>query len=87
MYDLISKTVRDRFEVEGRVAALTSMGRMQAWVVGAMPLAVGLALNFMRPDLMEPMLASNFGKALVLAVVVMEVVGVWIIRRVVDIEV
>lgn len=86
MYDTISKTVRDRFEVQGRVTALTALGRMQGWVVGAMPVLVGLALNFIRPDLMEPMLASNFGKGLVLCVIGLELMGIWLMRRVVDIE-
>lgn len=86
MFDTISKTVRDRFEVEGRVRALTAMGRLQGWVVGAMPLAVGLAMNFIRPDLMQPMLESNFGKGLVLTVVAMEILGIWLMRRVVAID-
>jgi tight adherence protein B len=86
IYDTISKTVRDRFEVQGRIDALTAMGRMQGWVVGAMPVVVGLALNFIRPDLMAPMLASNFGKGLVLCVIGMELLGIWLMRRVVDID-
>jgi tight adherence protein B len=86
MFDTISKTVRDRFEIEGRIGALTAMGRMQGWVVGAMPVLVGLAFNFIRPDLMEPMLRSNFGKGLVLTVIGMESLGIWLMRRVVDID-
>lgn len=87
MYETIATTVRDRFRIEGRVAALTAMGRMQAWVIGAMPLLMGVVFNFMRPDLMEPMLASNFGKGLVAAVIVMEALGMAMIRRIVDIDV
>ena len=30
-----------------------------------MPLILGLVLNFMRPDLMEPMLKSTFGYVLI----------------------
>lgn len=86
MFDTISKTVRDRFEIEGRIGALTAMGRLQGWVVGAMPLLVGLAFNFIRPDLVEPMLRSNFGKGLVLAVIGMEALGIWLMRRIVEID-
>jgi tight adherence protein B len=87
MYDTISTTIRDRFQIEGRVHALTSMGRMQGWVVGAMPLVMGLVFNFLRPDLMEPMLDSNFGVGLIIAIIVMEVLGMLMIRRIVDIDV
>lgn len=86
MYEIIAKTVRERFEVEGRVRSLTAMGRMQAWVVGAMPLVVGLVFNAIRPDLMGPMLESSFGKVLVALVVALELAGIWLVRRMVDIE-
>jgi tight adherence protein B len=87
MYDIISSTIRERFRLEGRIRALTAQGKLQGWVVGAMPLALGLVLNMMRPDLMEPMLHSTFGYTLLLLVLVMEIVGVWMIRKIVAIDV
>jgi len=87
MYDIISTTIRERFRLEGRIRALTSQGKMQGWIVGSMPVILGLILNYMRPDLMGPMLASNFGKALVAVVIVMEVLGIWMIRKIVAIDI
>jgi tight adherence protein B len=86
MYDIISATIRERFRLEGRIRSLTSQGKMQGWVVGAMPLLLGLVLNYMRPDLMKPMLKSNFGIGLVLAIIVMEVLGILMIRKIVNID-
>lgn len=87
MYDIISGTIRERFRLEGRIRALTAQGKLQGWVVGAMPLLLGLVLNLMRPDLMEPMLHSAFGYALVAMVIAMEAVGIFLIRRIVAIDV
>jgi len=87
MYDIISATIRERFRLEGRIRALTSQGKLQGWVVGAMPLALGMVLNFMRPDLMEPMLKSTFGYVLIALIIVLEVIGIWMIRRIVAIDV
>ncbi len=87
MYDIISGTIRERFRLEGRIRALTAQGKLQGWVVGAMPLILGLVLNMMRPDLMEPMLHSNFGYALIAIVIVMEAIGIFMIRRIVAIDV
>jgi tight adherence protein B len=87
MYDIISTTIRERFRLEGRIRALTSQGKLQGWVVGSMPLALGLVLNYMRPDLMEPMLQSTFGYALIASVLVMEALGIFMIRRIVAIDV
>ena len=87
MYDIISSTIRERFRLEGRIRALTSQGKMQGWVVGSMPIILGLILNYMRPDLMEPMLHSWFGYGLITTVIVMEIIGIWMIRRIVAIDI
>ncbi len=87
MYDIISATIRERFRLEGRIAALTAQGKMQGWVVALMPLALGAFLYYYRPDLMIPMLASNFGKILVGAIILMEILGMLMIRKIVNIDV
>ncbi len=87
MYDIISNTIRERFRLQGRIRALTSQGKMQGWVVGSMPLGLGLILNYMRPDLMKPMLHSWFGYGLITAVIVLEVIGIWMIRKIVAIDI
>jgi tight adherence protein B len=87
MYDIISSTIRERFRLEGRIRALTAQGKLQGWIVGSMPLALALILNYMRPDLMEPMLHSSFGYALIATVIIMEIIGIIMIRRIVNIDV
>ena len=87
MYDIISATIRERFRLEGRIRALTSQGKMQGWVVGSMPIGLGLILNYMRPDLMEPMLNSWFGYGLVATVILLEAIGIFMIRRIVAIDI
>ncbi|MCA9666256.1 MAG: type II secretion system F family protein [Myxococcales bacterium] len=87
MFDIISTTIRERFRLEGRIRALTAQGKLQGWIVGLMPLALGLILNYMRPDLMQPMLHSKFGYALIATILVMEVIGMVMIRRIVAIDV
>ena len=65
MFETISSTIRERFRLEGKIDAITAQGKLQGWVVAAMPLILGLVLNYMRPDLMEPMLDHWFGYVLV----------------------
>jgi len=60
---------------------------MQGWVVASMPVVLGFVLNFLRPDLMEPMLDHWFGYVLIAAIAVMEVLGILIIRKIVAIDV
>jgi len=87
MFETLSTTIRERFRLEGKIDALTSQGKLQGWVVGAMPLILGMVLNYMRPDLMQPMLDHIFGYILVAVICVMEVLGMLIIRRIVNIDI
>lgn len=87
MFETISRTIAERFRIEGRIAALTSMGRMQGIVVALLPFVLAIALNWMRPDLMGPMLAHPFGWALIAAILTMDLMGAMIIRKIVEIDV
>jgi tight adherence protein B len=87
MYETLSGTIRERFRLEGKIEALTAQGKLQGWVVGAMPLILGVVLNYMRPDLMEPMLDHWFGWMLVTVIILMEIMGMLIIRRIVNIDI
>jgi tight adherence protein B len=87
MFETISATIRERFRLEGKIDAITSQGRMQGWIVSALPIALGVALNYMRPDLMEPMLDHWFGMVLIAAIILMEFLGIVIIRKIVAIDV
>jgi tight adherence protein B len=87
MFETISATIRERFRLEGKIEGLTSQGKLQGWVVAAMPALLGLVLNMMRPDLMQPMLNHLFGYILVFLIMVMETMGILIIRRIVNIDI
>ncbi|QRO01205.1 type II secretion system F family protein [Archangium violaceum] len=87
MFETISTVIRERFRLEGKIDALTAQGKLQGWVVAAMPAILGMVLNYMRPDLMEPMMDHWFGYVLVTIIAIMEVLGVLIIRRIVNIDI
>lgn len=87
MYETLASTIRERFRLEGKIEALTAQGKLQGWVVAAMPLLLGVVLNYMRPDLMRPMLDHVFGYVLVAAIMVMEIMGILIIRRITNIDI
>jgi tight adherence protein B len=87
MFDTIAATIRERFRLEGKIKALTSQGKLQGWIVAALPLVLGLVMNYMRPDLMQPMFDGWFGYILVLIIIIMELAGIWMIRKIVNINV
>jgi tight adherence protein B len=87
MFDTISATIRERFRLEGKIKALTSQGKLQGWVVAAMPLVIALAINWIRPDLWKPMFDHWFGYVLIIVILFMELLGVLLIRKIVNINV
>jgi tight adherence protein B len=87
MFETISTVIRERFRLEGKIDALTSQGKLQGWIVAAMPAVLGMVLNYMRPDLMEPMMDHFFGYILVTLIAIMEIMGILIIRRIVNIDI
>ncbi len=87
MFETISTVIRERFRLEGKIDALTSQGKLQGWIVAAMPAVLGMVLNSMRPDLMEPMMDHLFGYILVTIIAIMEIMGILIIRRIVNIDI
>lgn len=87
LFESIAATVRERFRLEGRIAALTSQGKLQGLVVASLPLLVGIFLNSYRPDLIGPMFESAYGYLLVGAVALLQSVGFVVIRRIVAIDI
>jgi tight adherence protein B len=87
LFESIAATIRERFRLEGKIAALTSQGRLQGLIVAALPVLIGLFLNAYRPDLIAPMFESAYGYVLVGAVVLLQSIGFVAIRRIVAIDV
>jgi tight adherence protein B len=87
LFDTLAATLRERFRVEGRIRALTAQGKLQGWIVGALPVLVWLCFDSIRPDLTRPMMHHWFGGAVVGLVAVMELLGAVVIRRIVAIRI
>lgn len=87
VFDKISLTIRERMRIERRVLTLTAQGRMQGWIVGCMPIAVGIAMLFFRPEIMIPYLQSPAGLASIAAVIILLTLGGLVIRKIIRIDV
>jgi tight adherence protein B len=82
-----STTVRRKLQMEDKIDALTSQGKLQAWVVGSMPIALMLVLNEIEPEGMHGLWHTTSGWIALAVIVVLEVIGVMLIRRITTIDV
>lgn len=82
-----STTLRAQHAMELKIRALTAQGKMQAWVVGLLPVFLLWVLTRMEPEAMSLLWTTRMGWGVLGCVVIMEFFGVWIIRRIVAIDV
>lgn len=85
--DRISITLRSRMQIQGRIKALTSQGKMQAWVMSSLPVGLMLVLNVIDPESMQFLWGTPLGWAVLAIIVVLEVAGAWMIRKIVSIDI
>jgi tight adherence protein B len=81
--DRLAEGLRQRLILEEKVDALTAQGRMQAWVMAALPPALALALTALDPVSMAPLWSTTHGHLVVFSIVILELFGMLWIRRLV----
>jgi tight adherence protein B len=82
-----AQTLRNKLAMEGKIKALTAQGKLQAWVVGALPLFLMFILNKMEPVAMNMLFTTQIGWGTLVVIGLFEFFGVIIIRKIVDIDV
>ncbi len=82
-----SHTLRAKLAMEGKIRALTAQGKLQAWVVGLLPLVMLLVLLKMEPIYMAKIFSTHIGWATLFVIGLLEFFGVWLIRKIVLIDV
>ncbi|MDR2001304.1 MAG: type II secretion system F family protein [Zoogloeaceae bacterium] len=85
--DKLSRAVRERQNMEKKIIALTAQGRMQAFVMSALPFMLLYVLFQLDPVAMDPMFHTVAGWAVFLAVCVWITVGFQLIKKIMDIDI
>ncbi len=83
----LAGVIRERMRITHRVRALTSQGRMQAWLIASVPFVLMFAMMHLAPDLMNDFFGSLAGVLVLLVVIVLVVTGFLWIRKITTIDV
>ena len=86
IFDKIGKTIRDRQQMQGEIRTLTAQGRLSGWIVGLMPVTLLAILSVLKPDYLEVLLTDPLGQPLLGAALILQLVGAWVIRSIVSID-
>lgn len=85
--DNLSKVIRDRFKVLGQVKALTAEGRLSGWVLSILPFFVFCLILFINPQYVLLLLKSELGQRMLAISIIMQIIGMFVIRKIVNIKV
>jgi tight adherence protein B len=85
--DNLSALIRERFKLKRHVRAVSTHGRMTGWLLSMLPMAIGLILAAIAPGYIDIMFTDPLGRMIVGLALVMQAIGAFIMRRIIDIEI
>ena len=85
--DNLSHVVRERFRIRREIRTKTAHGRFTGLVLLALPAGLGVILTVLNPDHMNLLFNHRIGHMLIGAAIVMQTVGFFWIRKILDLEV
>jgi tight adherence protein B len=85
--DNVADTLRERAQMRRQVEVLTAEGRLSAWVLTALPVAIAVYMFITNPEYIGLLVTAKLGIIMLSAAVVLLVIGVFWMRKIVDIDV
>jgi tight adherence protein B len=85
--DKIGSLIRDRIQLFGMVQALTAEGRLSGWVLFLLPIIVFFAAMALNREYASVMITEPMGKAMLFVAAGMQIMGMAMIRWIVNIKV
>jgi tight adherence protein B len=85
--DRLAGVIRERLRISNKLSAMTAQGKMQAGVIGAMPIALMFAMTWITPRVMDEFFGSMAGILLTVFAFVMVFFGFIVIKKILTIDI
>lgn len=85
--DNVAHTMRERERIRGEIRTLTSQQRLTGYVIGGIPFGLGAAFMVISPEFTSLLFTDPLGRMMLGAGLVMELIGFFVISKIVNIEV
>jgi tight adherence protein B len=83
----VSYTIRERFRILEDLKTLTTSSRMSAWILCGLPVFVAVTVSVMNPEYMSVLWRDPRGHNLLFAALGMQVTGMLVIRKILNIKI
>jgi tight adherence protein B len=84
--ETISNTIRERDTVMRQIKALTSEGRLSAYILIALPILLAVVLSFLNREYISLLFTSILGLIMVGIAIVLMIIGIFWIIKIVSVE-
>jgi tight adherence protein B len=85
--DKTAVVMRERIRLRGQLRVYTAQGRATGWVLCALPFIVFALISLVNPNYEKTLLTDPLGLHLVYAGLILMVIGILVIRKIIDIRV
>lgn len=83
----ISRLIRERFKIQGRIRVLSAEARISAVVLTALPFFIAFMISWLNPGYLRVMTTDPAGRVMIATAIIMMILGICVIRRMIKIEV
>jgi tight adherence protein B len=84
--DNLATVIRERFKVKRQVRVMSAHGRITGWALGLLPPVLALIIFIIAPAQMSLLFKDPLGIQMLIGAVILQTIGILIIRRIVDVE-
>jgi tight adherence protein B len=85
-FDQLVITIREEDKLQKKVQALTSQGRMQTYFLACFPWVMAGLFYAITPEIMRPAITNPIGQIVIVFLVIWEVIGIILTKRIVTVE-
>ena len=84
--DSLTRVIRARFQLNAKVSALSAEGKLSAYVLSGLPIAMGFLLHLSNPRYLQPLFTDPIGHRLLMVGFVLMTIGALIMKKMVTIR-
>ena len=84
--DNLAQVIRERFRVKRQIRVISAHGRITGWILVCVPPALALVLFSINPETRELMFYDPLGQRMIVGALVLEVIGAFVIRKIINVE-
>ncbi len=85
--DTVAHTIRERARIQGEINTLTAQKKLSGLIIGLMPPAFVVMMLLVSFEYMSALFTDPLGRFLLIVAIVLDIVGILIIKRIVSVEI